>query len=212
MRKRILIHFIVIILTFSFVGGVYLVKYSDYFQTLNLNLKTISLGKNLGANFGEITSNVEIEQSFVSDYDHLKSIRLYFSTFNRENNGNTIITIEKSDTNEIVRQIKLDNNKVKDNSYRTITFDEIPSSKDQVYILKITSNDDKPGNSITVWKDNKYYPNTLLSKNDVHEDGTLVADLIYEMKFEIWDFIINSLFFCIINILMIELLRFIKNR
>lgn len=78
MIRKMLRFIIVIIVTFAFVFSVSAIKNSNLFAPEVYKLKTINLGTNLNANFGEITNAKVIEQSFSAKQDGLAKVELFF--------------------------------------------------------------------------------------------------------------------------------------
>ncbi|HAF99141.1 hypothetical protein [Paenibacillus lactis] len=212
MIKRMLRYVIVIIVTFAFVSSVYAIQNSNLFAPEVFKLKTIDLGTNLNANFGEVTDGKVIEQSFSAKQDGLTKVDLFFSTFNRKNNSETLLSLYEADTNQLIRQAKLNNAQAKDNAYSELSFAPVENSKGKMYILKITSNTNDPSQAVTFWKDNNSLADGNLSFAGKHQEGSLVGKLIYQNQFTVIDIIINGLFFSFLNIILFELLRFIKNK
>ncbi|QOS81364.1 hypothetical protein JNUCC31_11265 [Paenibacillus sp. JNUCC31] len=212
MIKRMLHYVIVIIVTFAFVSSVYAIQNSNLFASEVSKIKTINLGTNLNVNFGEVTDGKVIEQSFSAKQDGLTKVDLFFSTFNRQNDSETLLSLYEADTNQLIRQAKFNNAQAKDNAYSEFSFDPVEDSKGKMYILKITSNTSDRSQAVTFWKDNTSLADGNLSFAGKHQEGSLVGKLIYQNQFTIMDIIINGLFFSFLNILLFELLRFIKNK
>ncbi|WP_283657368.1 hypothetical protein [Paenibacillus sp. RC343] len=212
MIRKMLRFVIVIIVTFTFVSSVSAIKNSNLFAPEVFKLKTINLGTNLNANFGEVTDNKVIEQSFSAKQDGLAKVELFFSTFNRQNDSETLLSLYEADTNQLIRQAKFNNVQAKDNAYSELSFDPVENSKDKMYILRISSNTSDTSQTVTFWKDNTSLSDGNLSFAGQHQEGSLVGKLIYQNQLTIKDIIINGLFFSFLNIILFELLRFIKNK
>lgn len=212
MIRKMLRFVIVIIVTFAFVSSISVIKNSNLFAPEVFKLKTINLGTNLNANFGEVTDGKVIDQSFSAKQDGLAKVELFFSTFNRQNDSETLLSLYEADTNQLIRQVKFNNVQAKDNAYSEFSFDPVENSKDKMYILRISSNTSDPSQAVTFWKDNTSLADGNLSFAGQHQEGSLVGKLIYQNQFSIKDIIINGIFFSFLNIILFELLRFIKNK
>lgn len=174
---------------------------------------TIKLGGDLNENFGEITSQLDIKQSFVAKSENLSGMNIFFSTFNRVNNGKTILRILDENKSIILRTVTLNNVEIQDNSYTKISFEPIKGTKDKVLFLSISaSTSTEVGNGITVWKDFDKSENTKLSVNNETIEGTIVGDIIYENKMNTFKRIIINLVILLLNFLTLRLFRFLKKR
>lgn len=169
---------------------------------------TFKLGENLHENFGEIASGIEVRQSLVAERDNLSGINIFLSTYNRSNIGETTINIMNNDS-EILRSVKIKNNEVEDNKYKYITFAPIENIKNKVLFITITSQANKD-NALTIWRDNKTDANTKLYVNNVSKEGTLVFDLIYENKLNLYKIVLINSTVLLLNFFVYYLFKFLK--
>lgn len=169
------------------------------------------LGGDLNQNFGEITSDILINQSFVAKYNNLVGIEIFVSTFNRENIGETFLEISHGNRQEKIRSNVLDNSKLKDNQYTEIKFPPVTDSKNRVFSINISSKASE-NNGVTFWKDNKIYNNTSLIVNNKNVPGTLVANLIYENIIDLKTRVIINAVVLLLNFLTLRLFKFLRKR
>ncbi|CAH0122352.1 hypothetical protein PAE9249_04902 [Paenibacillus sp. CECT 9249] len=176
----------------------------------NNEYEVAKMGTELSENIGEITPDVLIEQSFISDQNDLSQLNLFFSTFNRLNNGETIIQLLDGETKEIIRKININNEEITDNDFFNIKFDPITNSKNRKLILNIKSYNTDSLNAVTIWIDRTKSKNSGLKVNGLHEEGSIVFDLIYENKINLQDILWTNVFFVFLNILISRLFIFLK--
>lgn len=172
---------------------------------------TMKLGENLNENFGEITSEVEINQSFVAKYNNLSGLAIFVSTFNRSNTGETTVNILDEKRN-VLRTVELENSDLNDNEYTEIKFAPIEGTKNKVLFINVSSGSAVGNNAITMWKDLRQSPNTKLSVNNEFMDGTLVGNTTYENKIDMSSRIIINFVVFLLNFLTLGLFRFLRKR
>lgn len=209
MKKYIFLVVISLILANSFI---YLTtEYSPIADKYRYS--TIKLGGDLNENFGEITPELVIDQSFVANSNNMSGVNMFFSTFNRVNNGKTIIRILDVTKSNVLRTVTLNNAVIHDNEYTNIIFDPIHGTKDNVYFLSISADiSTKVGNGITIWRDDNQSKNTSLSVNNEDVEGTIVVEMIYENKIDTFPRLILNLVVLLLNFLTLSLFRFLKKR
>lgn len=207
MRKYILTIFMSLLLVNSFVA------LTTYYEPIAAKYRytTISLGKNLNQNFGEITSKTIIDQSFVGDSDNLMGARIFFSTFNRKNTGETTVQILDSDK-KVLRTVKIYNKKLQDNAFEDLQFPVIKKSKGEVFFLRVTSPNDEANNAVTVWNDSIVSKNTKLFVNNKELEGTLVTELSYKNVWDVEKILTVNFVISLLNILTVRLFVFLRRR
>lgn len=83
--------------------------------------------------------------------DYFSRVDIFFGNYNRINHGNLIFHLKKnpSSINDIYT-VKIDLNKIQDNSWNSFEFDPIVNSKNQEYYFYIES-DANEGNAVTIY-------------------------------------------------------------
>jgi hypothetical protein len=208
MKKVILTIVVSIIISNCFI---YITK--DYAPIADkYKFSKMNLGSELSQNLGEITSGIEIRQSYVAKNDNLLGLTIFVSTFNRNNTGNMIVKILDGDGVDVLRTIQINYSELKDNQYHEIKFPVLKETKDKVFIISITSDSVETNNAVTIWKDQKQFENTLLFSNGKIISGTLVGDLIYENIIDLKTRVIINFVVLTLNLLALKLFLFLKRR
>lgn len=149
------------------------------------------LGEELATLTDEITIDNTVTQTFIATECNLDNIEIYFSTYNRKNIDNTVIKIVHGD--EEITSFALDNSSLLDNSYATVSMNNILLEKNEQYTLLLQSNLTEGG--VTAWKDG---------------DGQLVSRINYVNKLTARKFIIINIGFFVINYMLCSLLGILK--
>lgn len=157
----------------------------------------ISSSQIIGSELYEITGEIKednfVEQEFIANGTSINSIKLFLSTFGRENTGTTNIDILDRDNNIIISQ-NINNKHILDNDYTIVKFDKNVLKKDKIYKIKINSRNVKQG--ITCWED---------------KFGKLIADINYDVKLNLEYIFIINIIFILANIGIIKLVNFINS-
>jgi len=122
--------------------GSNLIKYDDSYKT----------GTIIGI-IGEISENVVVKQTFLSNYNDLCEIKINFATFARINSCQ--INLRLYDENDVLINEKIiQSARILDNSYLSYKFPQIKDSLGKKYTLLISSKDAVSGNAVTVYLTN----------------------------------------------------------
>jgi len=128
---------------------------------------------------GEITKGQKISQSFTVFKNNFKGIEVSLATYSRENVGE-ITFVLKNSTNEVLTKVTEKLNNIKDNSGYQITVPTILSSRNEQYLLEITS-DAKEGSTITIYtSQTDQYPYGEFYINDMRQDKDLTFRILTE--------------------------------
>lgn len=132
-----------------------------------LHQGTYSLTSNLssGHHFNELTAERTFIQSFPAKDRYLRKVHLGLATFARQNQGKLRIEIINSTGESIVWQEK-DLQDIRDNSWLSISFKPVELRTGELYAIRISSTDSRPGNAITWWA----------SKSDTYPEGKALVD------------------------------------
>jgi len=107
-------------------------------------------GSQNGKHIGEITENVVIKQTFLSNDNNLCAIQILFATFIRTNTS-TIDLQLYDENNVLINEETIQSASILDNSYLRYKFAHINDSLGKKYTLVISSKDAVPGNAVTIW-------------------------------------------------------------
>lgn len=151
-----------------------------------------SLGVNLKNLTGEINALNIVEQKFKPNDSEIAKLEIFFSTYDRENSGNTNVQIEDEAGNSIYTY-NIDNSAVKDNEYMLIDVKDVKVDIKQEYTIRISSELKEGG--ITAWQD---------------EDKQLVAKIGYQNTFDLSDLIQVNIVFLLINVSFIGLIGYLR--
>lgn len=123
---------------------------------------------------GEITSNVEIKQSFKAESNIIDSVTFAMATYARVNQGDLVIRIINK-SNNILSEKSIDITDILDNSNYTVHFDNtIKDVLGEELTLHISSPNMKQGNAITIYYNRKKeYSDGQLFVNDEIIEGEL---------------------------------------
>ena len=150
------------------------------------------LGVNLGSLTNEINQDNTVRQEIQPIDNEITEVRIFLSTYNRENLGTTEVQLVDSNGNEVFRY-DIDNSQVKDNEYLVLEDVRIHVNREEKYTLNLSSTIVNGG--ITAWYD---------------EDNQLVCTLGYKDIFDIYDLIQVNAVFLIINIGFISLISYLR--
>ncbi|MFU2316328.1 hypothetical protein [Rahnella sp. PCH160] len=97
---------------------------------------------------GELTKDRAFEQTFTSQYNNLGKVDLYMATYSRINSGVVILEVEDG-FGRIRGSSTLNLADIRDNSWTTFDFGNIPLIKGEKYKFRLTSQSSTSGNAIT---------------------------------------------------------------
>ena len=140
MKKVLLITFGIIIVVALAVLYSFVDKQTSYYDTAAAPADTV----------GEITSDKEIQLSFVAEENNMKSISLKFGTYGRTNTGSLKVTLLDA-SEAVVFEKNIDVQDIKDNAFRTFTFTPYVNSSNQTFTLRISSSDGTPKNAVMIY-------------------------------------------------------------
>lgn len=164
-----------------------------YFKVIN-NPESYEqyIGNTLVNLTNEINKNNTVKQEIQPIADEMTEIKIFFSTYNRENTGITNMQLIDSKGDEIY-SVDIDNSKVKDNQYLTLEGVKINVDTEERYTMILSSTLQDGG--ITAWQD---------------ADGQLVCTLGYTNTFSRDNWFQVNIVFLLINIGFINLISYLK--
>ncbi|MNW34174.1 hypothetical protein D3C74_111450 [compost metagenome] len=98
---------------------------------------------------GEITKEIQVEQTFLAKRNNLSAIQVFFATYNRSNTSNLEFFLF-DESNKMYMNKSISAKEIIDNSFLNLEFPKIPNSKNKKFRLIIKS-DGTAGNSVTIW-------------------------------------------------------------
>jgi len=124
---------------------------------------------------GEITKNVVVKQTFLSNDNNLCAIKIMFATFMRINRST--INIKLYDESDIlINEEKIKSAKMLDNSYLCYEFANIGDSRGKKYTLVIFSDNAKSGNAVTIWcTDKNSFDGDLFINDQLQMDNLCIV-------------------------------------
>lgn len=118
-----------------------------------------------GNTIGVVLSNTVFEQTFTAQNDGLCRIDILLATYARTNNSNVTMQVFDGEK-EVLMSTTVPASEIKDNSFFTLNFTPISSSKGKIFSFTLTSDTEDGGNAITSWA----------SFNNTYEDGVLYVN------------------------------------
>jgi hypothetical protein len=131
-----------------------------------------------GRHIGELTKNIVIKQTFLSNDNNLCSIQIMFATFARANSS-TINLQLYDETGALINEQTIQSSAMLDNSYLLYKFPDINDSLGQYYFLVISSNEAVSGNAVTILCTNEDSYEGELFINDKRDKDILCIIPIY---------------------------------
>lgn len=153
--------------------------------------RTQLFGEELSVLSGEINMENNISQNFTAAGAKLVSMEIFFSTYARENIGETTIAIKNHKQN--IFETKINNSLVIDNAYQKIETGQVLLREGQTYCITVSSSIKEGG--ISAWKD---------------KQGQLVAKVEYEQMFGIEQWICVNVAFGCANYLLCSLWKLLR--
>lgn len=160
---------------------------------------------------GELVKGNIVEQEFECDKDLLAGVRVYFSTFDRNNTSKLEIKVLDSNSGEILSKKIINTGSLEDNAYETIFFNKpIKNNENNKYKFMIESIDGISGNAITLWIDDESTKPGILYVNNEKSQGKLVFDLILKKQRNNFDIIYLNIYFAMISVVLISIYGLFK--
>ena len=138
-------------------------------------------------NFGQLSGNSYIEQSFSCEMNGLEGVQVQPVTFNRTENGTLIYQLIDKETQETVAEGTVDTTGWEDAKFTEITFQRVEESKGREYVLRIQADNTPDGKGISFYTTQKQ-EDTSLSLNGEDRDECLVLKTVYK-TFNLQEFI-----------------------
>ncbi|HJC10662.1 MAG TPA: hypothetical protein H9935_07570 [Candidatus Blautia merdigallinarum] len=139
-------------------------------------------------NFGRLSGNSYIEQSFYCEMDGLEGVLVQPVTFGQTDNGALVYQLIDAETQETVAEGSVATAGWEDAKFTEIPFKRIEQSKDKEYILRIQADNTPDDRGISFYTTQKQ-ENTSLSLNGEDRDECLVLKTVHK-TFNLEEFIV----------------------
>lgn len=139
-------------------------------------------------NFGQLSGNSYIEQSFYCELNGLEGVQVQPVTFNRTENGTLIYQLIDKETQETVAAGTVDTAGWEDAKFTEIPFQRIEASKGREYVLRIQADNTPDDKGVSFYTTQKQ-EGTSLSLNGESRDECLVLKNVYK-SFNLQEFIV----------------------
>ena len=139
-------------------------------------------------NFGQMSGNSYIEQSFYCEMDGLEGVQVQPVTFKRTDNGTLIYQLMDRETREIVAEGTVDTAGREDAKFTDITFPRIEESKGREYVLRIQADNTPDEQGVSFYTTQKQ-EGTSLSLNGQEREECLVLKTVYKV-FNLQEFVV----------------------
>jgi len=128
---------------------------------------------------GDITREMSVTQTFVSNHRNLSGVALQVATWGRKNQCDVNIHIrrEGSNTDMALEQFKC--SEMIDNAWIEVDFPPVADSLDQRFAIIVESPDGAPGNAVTLWA----APTRVYADGQLFINGTSMPGAITFMTF-----------------------------
>lgn len=108
-------------------------------------------GKSEGT-LGAIYGDRVLEQGFTCLVENLSEIQAFLATYARVNDSTLTMTLHRDTADgPVVARVDADAREIRDNEWHRFPFAPIAGSKDQRYVLTLSSRDARPDNSVTAY-------------------------------------------------------------
>jgi hypothetical protein len=153
-------------------------------QNRNVNFVIDDIQIERDAIFGTILPENSLKQEFTANQDNLVGLMIQLATFSRENNCLITIYLQRVDDGNIhhfVSALTLDASAIKDNEFFFFQFSRQERSRDQRYIVTVSSPDATAQNAITAWiQSGDPYSQGNLWAGDTKIEGDVAFKLVYQ--------------------------------
>lgn len=123
---------------------------------------------------GEITGDMVISQTFISEKDEFSRIQLPFGTYNRLNEGEISFELIEVKSNKVYYKETLPLQELHDGQYQNIDFPSIQNSKGKKYEIRLTGMGLQNGKTVTIWSSSvDYLPSGQLKIDEKKQTGDL---------------------------------------
>lgn len=153
----------------------------------------ISLGESLVSLTGEITSTNTVRSTFCGNGQELAGLDVFFSTFNRKNDGIVICAISVGENVIFKNTVNMET--IEDNSFHKIDASGIFLEDSVEYTLSLSA--DSEQESVTAWLD---------------ENGTIVANIYTLHKLTITKLLLVNLVYALVNYLLCLMISLLKRK
>lgn len=129
---------------------------------------------------GEITSDIYVEQGFVSPVQVIDNISLKFATYGRENTCSIRVSLIDALSNSVIESWNIEGSSLKDNEFVELWLNKpLFDTYNNRYTIRIESDNAYPGNSVTLWYNNEKISNEGMDLfvNDTDIYGTLCFEV-----------------------------------
>lgn len=139
-------------------------------------------------NFGQMTGDSYIEQSFYCKMNGMEGVEVQPVTFQQTDNGSLNYQLIDGETRETVAEGTIDTAGWVDAKFTEIAFQRIEDSKNKAYILRIQANNPSEGKGVSFYTTQKQ-EGTSLNLNGESRDECLVLKTVYK-TFNFQEFVV----------------------
>lgn len=152
-------------------------------------------------NLGELSIGDNIVQEIITDDDNLKSIGVYFATFQNNNNKGKLLISVKDQEGELIADRRININEISDNSIEKIVLDKDVSSGQILKVIIDIEQLDK-GTTLTCMTTNKNYTDYDLIYNGEIQQNEIGITVDYDKNAKFFVFSIVLIFMITILLLI----------
>jgi len=124
-----------------------------------------------------------VGELFIARYPNLCGIEILIGTYERTNKGKLKFFIKEKGISKYIKTIEIDLRELKDNRFKSFSFEPISNSRGKQYYFFLQSNDTHPTNAITGYTTlYDYIPDSRLYINHKPFDTDLVFRPVYDFS------------------------------
>lgn len=139
-------------------------------------------------NFGQLSGNSYIEQSFYCELNGLEGVQVQPVTFKRTENGTLRYQLMDKETQEIAAEGTVNTAGWEDAEFTDIPFQRVEESKGREYVLRIQADNTPDDQGVSFYTTQKQ-EGTSLSLNGQEREECLVLKTVYK-TFNLQEFIV----------------------
>lgn len=152
---------------------------SRFFKTSDLRYLKTMIASGAMIPIGELVTGLNVVQSFTSEKEGLLFVSPLMATYERENSCDIQMSLV-GESDELIASQRFDARSLGDSRRLNFLVGPIENSKNKIYKLRMSSNNCKSGNAITVWRsENESYELGSLSINGSALNGDLNLAIYY---------------------------------
>lgn len=141
---------------------------------------------------GDLTAGTSVKQKFKATENDMNGVELFFATYGTRDNNSTYVLTILDKKGDIVFENRINGNEISDNSFYSLSFDNVDNSKGEEYTISIESVDALNDNCISLWI-NENSDESSVSLDGKQINGSLVFKVNYYRSYQILKIILWSL-------------------